>query len=359
MTTNLPPKPRRSTPPPSSPVSNNNPAETGEPKPYELISFPKERPPKNPPAGHHQYLGDRLHGTLFLTLKVQTTLHVSTGVVVMGSDIGSRVPLIKTMVQNIDQKLSIQGSSLKGCIRSAYEAITNSTLAVITSRYRDKIPQERLPCKNKQELCPASQVFGALDWQGLIEFSDAKCENTGFATGFMPSLYRPRPDQRRAYFDARGNVAGRKFYYHTIRAIDKGQNQGITVQQAAKEYTFKTQIQFKNLTAAELGTLLIVLGQDPKYPIALKVGGGKPIGMGTMTVEVTAAKVLQNKGDLRDRYSSYNPPESDSMTGTKLQQFMQKNIQVAHSSLVQATQLQQLAEVLKYPTDREPPTGMY
>lgn len=359
MTTNLPPKPRRSTPPPSSPVSNNNPAETGEPKPYELISFPKERPPKNPPAGHHQYLGDRLHGTLFLTLKVQTTLHVSTGVVVMGSDIGSRVPLIKTMVQNIDQKLSIQGSSLKGCIRSAYEAITNSTLAVITSRYRDKIPPERLPCKNKQELCPASQVFGALDWQGLIEFSDAKCENTGFATGFMPSLYRPRPDQRRAYFDARGNVAGRKFYYHTIRAIDKGQNQGITVQQAAKEYTFKTQIQFKNLTAAELGTLLIVLGQDPKYPIALKVGGGKPIGMGTMTVEVTAAKVLQNKGDLRDRYSSYNPPESDSMTGTKLQQFMQKNIQAAHSSLVQATQLQQLAEVLKYPTDREPPTGMY
>jgi hypothetical protein len=359
MTTNLPPKPRRSTPPPSSPVSNNNPAETGEPKPYELISFPKERPPKNHPAGHHQYLGDRLHGTLFLTLKVQTTLHVSTGVVVMGSDIGSRVPLIKTMVQNIEQKLSIQGSSLKGCIRSAYEAITNSTLAVITSRYRDKIPQERLPCKNKQELCPASQVFGALDWQGLIEFSDAKCENTGFATGFMPSLYRPRPDQRGAYFDARGNVAGRKFYYHTIRAIDKGQNQGIAVQQAAKEYTFKTQIQFKNLTAAELGTLLIVLGQDPKYPIALKVGGGKPIGMGTMTVEVTAARVLQNKGDLRDRYSSYNPPESDSMTGTKLQQFMQKNIQAAHSSLVQATQLQQLAEVLKYPTDREPPTGMY
>ncbi|MEG4630704.1 RAMP superfamily CRISPR-associated protein [Microcoleus sp. AR_TQ3_B6] len=363
MTNNPPPKPRRSTPPPSSPVSNNNPAEIGGSKPYKLISFPKERPPKNPPAGHHQYLGDRLHGTLFLTLKVQTTLHVSTGVVVMGSDIGSRVPLIKTMVQNIDQKLSIQGSSLKGCIRSAYEAITISCICK-TKADRNTIPDGYSECKldrkkNIVKICPACQVFGALDWQGLIEFSDAKCQNTGFATGFMPSLYRPRPDQRRAYFDARGKVAGRKFYYHTIRAIDKGQNQGITVQQAAKEYTFKTQIQFKNLTAAELGTLLIVLGQDPKYAIALKVGGGKPIGMGTMTVEVTAARVLQNKGDLRDRYSSYNPPESDSMTGTKLQQFMQKNIQAAHSSLVQANQLQQLAEVLKYPTDREPPTGMY
>jgi RAMP superfamily len=358
MTTNPPPKPKKPAPP-SRPLANNHFDEAAVAKPYELISFPREKPPKNPPAGHHKYFPDSLHGTLFLTLKVQTSLHISTGVSVMGSDIGSRVPLIKTMVQNIDQKLSIQGSSIKGCIRSAYEAITNSTLAVITSRYKDKIPPERLPCKNKSELCPASQVFGALDWQGLIEFNDANCEKTGFATGFMPSLYRPRPDQRRAYFDARGNVAGRKFYYHTIRAIDKGQDRGITVQQAAKEYTFKTQIQFKNLTPAELGTLLIVLGQDPKYPIALKVGGGKPIGMGTMTVEVTAARVLQNKGDLRDRYSSYKPPESDSMTGSQLQQFMQKNILVAHSSLVQATQLQQLAEVLKYPTDREPPTGMY
>ncbi len=358
MTTNPPPKPKQPAPP-SRPLPNNYSDEAGVPKPYELISFPREKPPKNPPAGHHKYLGDRLHGTLFITLKVQTTLHVSTGVVVMGSDIGSRVPLIKTMIQNIEQKLSIQGSSLKGCIRSTYEAITNSTLAVITSRYKDKVPQERLPCKNKEQLCPASQVFGALDWQGLIEFSDAKCEKTGFVTGFMPSLYRPRPDQRGAYFDARGNVAGRKFYYHTIRAIDKGQDRGITVQQAAKEYTFKTQIQFKNLTPAELGTLLIVLGQDSNYPIALKVGGGKPIGMGTMTVEVTAARVLQNQRDLRDRYSSYKPPESDSMNGTALQQFMQKNIQAAHSSLVQATQLQELAEVLKYPTDREPPTGMY
>ena len=343
---------------PNRPSSGSS-SDESVPKPYAFVSFPAERPVLQRPAGHDKYKSDRIHGTLLLTLKVQTSLHVSTGVVVMGSDIGSRVPLIKTMVQATDQKLSIQGSSLKGCIRAVYEAITNSTLAVVTSKYKDKIPPERLPCKKKDELCPASQVFGALDWQGLIEFSDAKCEKTGFATGFMPSLYRPRPDPSSAYFDGRGKVAGRKFYYHAIRAIDKGQDRGITVQQAAKEYTFKTQIQFKNLTAAELGTLLIVLGQDPKYPIALKVGGGKPIGMGTMTVEVTAARVLQNKGDLRDRYSSYNPPESDSMTGTKLQQFMHKNIQAAHSSLVQATQLQQLAEVLKYPTDREPPTGMY
>ncbi|MBD2429972.1 MULTISPECIES: RAMP superfamily CRISPR-associated protein [Fischerella] len=326
------------------------------PKPYQFVSFPKERPKLQCPVGHHKYFSDRLHGTLYLKLKVQTSLHVSTGVVVMGSDIGNnRISLIKTMIQGVDQKLSIGGTSLKGCIRSAYEAITNSTLAVITSKYKSQIPPERLPCRNKEQLCPASRVFGALDWQGLLDFNDAKCEKIGFTAGFMPSLYRPRPEQRSAYF-VRGLVAGRKFYYHTIRAIDKGQNAGIPVQQAAREYTFTTQLHFKNLLPEELGTLLIILGQDPKYPIALKVGGGKPIGMGTMTVSVEKIEQPQN---LKQRYSSYQLSESDELTGEKLQKFIQQNIKIAHSRLIQKPQLEELTTILRYPTDREPPAGMY
>ena len=342
--------------PPRKPNSASSSNPELPPKPYDFVSFPSERPNLQRPVGHHKYERDRLHGTLYLTLKVQTSLHISTGIVAMGSDIGNnRIPLIKTMVQGVDQKLSIQGSSLKGCIRSVYEAITNSTLAVITSRYRDKIPTERLPCRNKEQLCPASRVFGALDWQGLLDFNDAKCESIGFTTGFMPSLYRPRPDQSRAYF-IRGKAAGRKFYYHTIKAIDKGQNSGIPVQQAGREYTFKTQLHFKNLLPEELGTLLIVLGQDSKYPLALKVGGGKPIGMGTMTVTIDKIKQPQS---LKQRYSSYEISEADELTEEKLAQFKQKHIQAAHSRLVQKQQLEELTNVLRYPTDREPPSGMY
>ncbi|MGD1874763.1 MAG: RAMP superfamily CRISPR-associated protein [Mastigocoleus sp.] len=326
------------------------------PKPYNFVTFPKERPIQKAPVGHHKYEKNLLHGTLYLTLTVKTSLHVSTGIVAMGSDIGSKVSLIKTMVQGTQKQLLIQGSSLKGCIRSVYEAITNSTLAVVTGKYKDKIPPERLPCKSKEKLCPASRVFGAMDWQGLIEFNDAKCESSAFNTGFMPSLYSPRP-QRKAYYQ-RGKVAGRKFYYHTVKAIEKGQNQGIPVQQAAQEYTFTTKIQFKNLKSEELGTLFIVLGQDPKHPIALKVGGGKPIGMGTMTVNISKAVVLENPEQMRSRYSSYIPPTID-LSKDKLKQFILKHIQTAHSNLIQTPQLQQLAEVLHYPTDRQPPQGMY
>ncbi|MFM5900926.1 MAG: RAMP superfamily CRISPR-associated protein [Dolichospermum sp.] len=340
--------------PPKKPIPKSA-SQSENAKPYNFVSFPKDRPNLQRPYGHHKYDQNRLHGTLYLTLKVQTPLHVSTGAVVLGSDIGTKISLIKTMVQGVDNKLSIQGSSLKGCIRSVYEAITNSTLPVITSRYKDKIPPERLSCKNKEKLCPASRVFGALDWQGLIEFNDANCEIVSFSTGFMPSLYRPRPDQSKAYFIS-GKVAGRKFYFNTSKAIDKGQKEGISVQQAGREYTFKTEIQFKNLLPEELGTLLIVLGQDKKYPIALKVGGGKPIGMGTMTVNVDKINQPQN---LKQRYSTYEISEDDELTGVKLVQFIQKYIQIAHSRLIQKQQLEELATILRYPSDRLPPEGMY
>jgi RAMP superfamily len=329
------------------------------PKPYVQVSFPKEPPILSHPAGHDRYQRDLLHGTLHLTLEVQTSLHVSTGVVAMGSDVGNKIPLIKTMTQTIsatgNKQLVIQGSSLKGCVRSIYEAITNSTLAVL-GREKSKIPQERHPCEKKEELCPASRVFGAMNWQGLVSFADANCQTAQPSVGFMPSLYRPRPE-RPGYYGANGKVLGRKFYYNTSQAIDKGENRGIPVQQAGRSYTFDTVLHYRNLLPAELGIILIALGQDPKHPIALKLGGGKPIGMGTMTVTVT---VIDQSADICDRYREYNLDRHIQLTESDLDRFIQQQIQAAHGSkLLQQTQLAELTQVLKYPSDRQPPSGMY
>jgi hypothetical protein len=352
----------------NKPRPRNQQNQTLAPKPYKLISFPEnpdKQLPLQPPIGQDKYHAVRCHGTLHITLTVQTALHVSTGVVAMGSDVGQKsIPLIKTMIQGSEEKLIIPGSSLKGVVRSTYEAITRSCLCKVSKEAKDNnwIPRELQECrtrKNQQKrellVCPACHVFGAMDWQGLIHFTDARCQSVGFRPGFMPSLYRPRPDQSQKYFK-QGKVAGRKFYYHTIRAVDKGQQQGIPVQQAAKEFVFRTELHYRNLTQAELGTLLIVLGQDKsKYPIALKVGGGKPIGMGTMTVEVTA---LEQPANLRDRYLSYDS-EPNRLMGNQLQQVMQRAIQEAHRELVQSQQLHELSAVLKYPTDRKPPEEPY
>lgn len=341
---------------PNRPIPRRNSADDeGPDKPYELVPFPRQRPVLKKPIGHHRYINDGYHGTLHLTLKVKTALHVSTGITAMGSDVGSRVPLIKTMTRSQDKQLIIQGSSLKGCVRAVYETITNSTLAVVSGRYRQKMPRDRLPCRKKDSLCPASQVFGALDWQGLVHFTDATCASTRTVTGFMPSLYRPRPDERRAYFN-RNEAAGRKFYYHATAAVD-GSDRGIPVQQAGTEYSFKTQLQFLNLSKAQLGALLIALGQDPEHPMALKLGGGKPVGMGTIEVEVGEIDVTQN---VRDRYTNYIPPEANQLTGKAIKTFITDVTKAAKTSkLIEAPQLEALAEVLAWPTNRTAPEGMY
>ncbi|NET88410.1 MAG: CRISPR-associated protein [Kamptonema sp. SIO1D9] len=340
----------------------NNNQQNISPKPYEIVPFPKEKPQLKKPAGQHKYSADRVHGCLSLNLTVETALHVATGIVVMGKDIGQNgISLIKEMMQSDGKKLLIPGSSLKGVVRSVYEAITNSTLAVVTKKYKNKIPREHLPCQNKNrlcpasrvfnDLCPASRVFGALDWQGLIQFTDAECVEVANSVGFMPSLYRPRPDERKKYF----NPPGRKFYYHAQQAIDAGKQQGIPVQQAGKKVLFTTKLRFKNLTLAELGTLLVILGQDTKNPLALKVGGGKPIGMGTMTTEVTE---LDKYEAMKSRYLTYNSSD-EPMIGQDLDKYMQKAIKAAHQELIHAEQLQQVQKILQYPTNREAPRGLY
>ena len=326
-----------------------------QPTSYEFIPFPdKKHPPqKQEPIGHDRYDKNPISGTLRLTLTVRTPVHVSTGVVAMGSDVGeNRIPLIKLMATDAQDNPIIPGSSLKGVVRSVYETITNSTLGVVTKKY--KIPKERQPCKNKKQLCPASRVFGALNWQGVVQFRDARCIAARYTTGFMRSLYSPNHENKE-YVDANGMAKGRKFYYHTDRVASPGQKQGIPVQQAGTKLTFTTEVQLTNLTEAELGVLFIALGQDPNYPMALKIGGGKSIGMGTMTVEVTE---LEKPDNMSDRYLSYDS-DIEPIVAQPLKNFIENAIQKAHEELIYESQLEKLHQLLKYRTDRQPPEVNY
>jgi RAMP superfamily len=322
------------------------------PKPYKLIPLPQQTPVRGKPIGQDAFKNERLSGKISLRLTVKTTAFVASGLVAMGSDLDNRmkqIPLIKVAV-NKGEKLIIPGSSLKGAVRSAYEAITQSCLCKTKTK---QIPEGYNECRNKNQLCPACQVFGAMDWQGLISFSDAIAKETKPSVGFMPSLYAPRT-QRQAYYQ-RGKVAGRKFYYHAVKAVDRGSN-GIPVQQAGTDLIFSTQIKFMNLSKAELGTLLIVLGQDSNYYMALKVGGGKPVGMGTMTVEVNE---IESPTDWRSRYLEYTPSDANSYTHDRLKEYMQPLIKTAHQQLVQAPQLKELQAVWQWPTNRQAPENMY
>jgi CRISPR/Cas system CSM-associated protein Csm3 (group 7 of RAMP superfamily) len=120
------------------------------------VPFPRQKPQLKHPVGHDRYRNDRLHGKLVLKLTVKTAVHISTGIVAMGTDLGNRIPLIKTMAQSRQQKLTIPGSSLKGVVRSAFEAITNNT----------KIKCRRIVCPVAKKNCSAQPVWFLERWTG-------------------------------------------------------------------------------------------------------------------------------------------------------------------------------------------------
>lgn len=380
--------PRRPAPSRSSQKQSQNQDEQ-EPKPYDFVSFPEKDPPLERPAGHDRYRSDRLHGALHLTLEVQTALHISTGVITLGSDVGQNsIPLIKPMTQTGEKQLVIQGSSLKGCIRAIYEAITNSSLPVITESmksrdkvkrfYGNKYPQKRKPLEiklgdeKKHQLCPAGRVFGALNYQGLLQFSDARCikKSATSELGFLRSLHGPDPEFQRYYEQKKLKngeslklLAGRKFYYTMEQVADKGEKYS-QIQQASQYFTFETVIRYRNLKSEELGVLLIALGQffalgkkdDGKVRLAPKLGGGKPMGMGTVLITIQSIQHFQN---MSDRYQNLETNHGR-LTGTHLQDFVERHIQIAQTSpLLEQKQLAKLVEILGYPSDRQPPLGNY
>jgi CRISPR/Cas system CSM-associated protein Csm3 (group 7 of RAMP superfamily) len=332
-------------------TANFNQPNSAQGKPYDFVPFPATAPTHKPLAGHDRFLPDRYNGILHVQLTVETALHSSTGSIVLGSDVGVNEPLVGPMTQRNGQWI-IQGTSLKGCIRSVYEAITNSTLGVRTAA---PVPGDRQPknaSRDQQNLCPASRVFGAMGYQGLVEISDAVGDRTPSIVRVEP-LHGPKigPD----YKNSAGQTKGRKFYHHTQRLSEGG---SIPIQVAIAQSQLIAQIRFRNLESADLGALLIALGQDPQHRFALKLGAAKPLGLGTVSMVVTSAEIMAGEALPQNRYLSY-APESTVLQGDALQAAIAPHITAAHNQLIQAPQLQKLVEILKFPSDREPMVGTY
>jgi hypothetical protein len=74
-------------------------------------------------------------------------------------------------------------------------------------------------------------------------------------------------------------------------------------------------------------------------------------------VSVPTLEVTQN---VRDRYASYDSPKSETLMGGAVTLFIQQVTQAAKvSQLVELPQLEELAEILRWPTDRIAQEGMY
>jgi hypothetical protein len=271
-------------------------------KPYDFVPFPKGRPDRKKGAGQDKLDARLLSGTLELTLHTLTPVHVGLGYsdfIKAGNQEYLAALQASKPVREADavrRRYLIPGSSLKGAVRSLVEAITRSCIRITQSRHRPYIPQGYGGCMSVNDLCIACRLFGAQDYQGHVSFEDAVAPKGSLVLLGTPLLWTPARGGRGLpprYLQ--GNQArGRKFYRHA--RPPSGADPRACIKSDAE---LPLRIHFLNLSEAELGVLFTALGQHPDHPFPIKLGGGKPVGLGSVQVVCQRITLLQGVDALK------------------------------------------------------------
>jgi len=343
-------------------------------KPYDFVPFPKRRPNREKGAGQDKLNPCLLSGTLELTLRTLTPVHVGSGYsdfIKAGNQEYLAALQASKPVREADavrRRYLIPGSSIKGAVRSIVEAITRSCVRV-TRVKTQLIPDEYAPCDRrkeykrsdgKKELCLACRLFGAQDYQGHVRFEDAVAQEGFVPVVGTPPLWSPLgggEDAKRykrhgelpqRYLDDTTRKArGRKFYYH--RSVPSNE-------QTRREFDMRMciesgaelplRIHFLNLSEAELGVLLTALGQHPDHRFPIKLGGGKPVGLGSVQIILNRVTLLQGADALK---ATGRLGQSQTLVGDALDKFTTRCAQAADKldKLIDGDALGKLKTILK------------
>jgi len=271
-------------------------------KPYDFVPFPKERPDRKKGAGQDKLDARLLSGTLELTLRTLTPVHVGLGysdfIKAGDQEYLAALQASKPIREEgtTRRRYLIPGSSIKGAVRSLVEAITRSCIRITQGKHRPYIPQGYGGCMSVNDLCIACRLFGAQDYQGHVSFEDAVAPRGSLVLLGTPLLWTPARGGRGLpprYLE-RDRAKGRKFYRHARPPT--GADPRACIKSGAE---LPLRIHFLNLSEAELGVLLTALGQHPKHPFPIKLGGGKPVGLGSVQVKCQRINLLQGVDALK------------------------------------------------------------
>lgn len=309
--------------------------------PYDFVPFNRVRDvDKDAPPPHDRGPeADRLSGEISATLRVLTPLHIGSGFEELLDE--ADPPVVKTTLWSCGE-LVIPGMSLKGAIRSIFEAITPSCVAVSGASSVDRACR---PSRGDDRLCPACGVFGALGYEGNVRFADARPSvdpETGEAQATarivrLPQMWEPR-GRSQLYTDDRGELKGRKFYRHGL--LREGP---IPVEVCVPNSRFDVRIGFGNITEAELGCLLLAMGAPRNgQRLRPKIGGFKPACCGSVQFSQLRVKTLPKDTWLRhDGTASALEPDE-----------VRRLLAAAESLLAdRGAAYSALAEILRYPDD--------
>ena len=312
------------------------------PKPFAFVPLPR-RVNRSKPIGHDQYHEGHISGQIHGTIEALSPIHIGSGVI----DLGQDVELIKTAVQT-GGSIVIPGSSLKGAIRSVAEAISESCVSKVSYQVRRAVPRDFSECRQKNRLCVACRMFGAMGFQGNIAIQDAPHIDGQIGTELVPELFSPGRYRRRIQ-----DIPGRKFYMHG--EVASGET---PVEACKKGSKFRFVIQVDNLKQSEWGLLFTALGHHHEHPFKLKIGGAKPVCFGSIDIQL---EKIQVEEQTRDRYLDWNVQSESARIGEQLEAWKRECTNEATDSLIKRDLLTPLAQILRYSNDndRNCPSGLY
>jgi len=333
-------------------------------KPYDFVPFPKRRPDREKGAGQDKLNPCLLSGTLELTLRTLTPVHVGLGYsdfIKTGNQEYFAALQASKPVREADavrRRYLIPGSSIKGAVRSIVEAITRSCVHV--TRVKEwLIPDDNRPCGREKGLCLACRLFGAQGYQGLVSFEDAVAPKGSLVLLGTPPLWSPigKGEDGRRYkrfgelpksylSDKTHKAKGRKFYYHrSVPSNEQAQREFDTRACIKSGAELPLRIHFLNLSEAELGVLLTALGQHPDHRFPIKLGGGKPVGLGSVQVKCQRINLLQGADSLK---ATGRLGQSQTLVGDALDKFTTRCAQAADKldKLIDGDALGELESIL-------------
>ncbi len=255
-----------------------------------------------------------------------------------GNHTGYNSFLIKLKIKNA---ADLEKDHLKNAL--VYFKQLDSCLHLCPATIGREVFQKRLkdligsfaPCETSGKLCPACALFGFAGEKdsvaGRIRFSDAELISPGgnSQTLFLdpmvlPELASPKPSATEFYlqrpevdtalwnYDYAGSwekmqlkelrnyhakIRGRKFYWHggKVRNLEKRperlQDENISkrhvkVRPIRKDISFRFSVHFDEITKDELQKLLWVLSVGNSDKHGHKIGMGKPVGLGSISVKI-------------------------------------------------------------------------
>lgn len=269
-------------------------------------------------------------GRIVVLFVTEQPVHVGSGHKLLVARPGGRNPEIVRGAVQVEGRVGVPGASLKGVLRSRYEAITRSCAGdapqptEARSRSRPEAEYAQLAadlraqpvfqrCRGSapgedQRLCPACALFGCMSLRGRITatdlFSPDACRPSVIE---VPSQFGPRlhhvgeaeaiwttvRDRRALTLEVK-RLYGRKFYCGQAQpeAGDRAPARE-PVEAIPIGTPLQGELRVWNLLPEELGGLLAALGRAPAS--CVKLGGGKALGLGRMRLAQVQFELLDGR----------------------------------------------------------------